>query len=200
MASIAQVAILVLIFPIVAIFLDGSTVINLIQGIPVFDTWVGVLYDRATFEAGNIILVYIKSFFEAITMGVFVHITKGVAKNVLHAKGLPIISTFIGIILGSCAVKYVGVVQGFEIIFYFVILIAGILMVVKGAFGSSNIMPFKTFLAIIVESITAVIMCGYISALALLSNGAISPTKVVVITAITIAALIVTYFTTGDKA
>lgn len=195
MANIAQIAILVLILPIVFLVIDADMLMNFVQGIPIFDTWTGVLYNVATLDTSSLIWVYIKSFLEAIIMGICVHVANGIAKA-LQARGLPILSTFVGILVGSLLIKVLGITQGFQIIIYVAILIVGILMMVKGFFTSLKVMSLKSFLVLLIESILAVIMCGYVVALLLFSEGAIGVSKVIFVLIISVVALIITYFVT----
>ena len=92
-SNIAQILILVLILPIVFAIIDADTLMNFIQGVPIFDTWTGILYNYATIDTSSLVWIYTKSFFEALIMGICVHTAIGIG-NVLQAKGLPILSTF----------------------------------------------------------------------------------------------------------
>lgn len=194
-SNIAQILILVLVLPIVFAVIDADTLMNFIQGIPIFDTWTGILYNRATLDTSSLIWIYTKSFFEAFILGICVHTANGIAK-VLQARGLPILSTFVGILVGSILIKMLGITQGFQIILYVAIMLVGILMMVKGVFTSLKIVSAKSFLRLIIESILAVIMCGYVVALLLFSEGAIGISKLLFVLLISVVALIITYFVT----
>lgn len=192
-SNIAQILILVLILPIVFAIIDADTLMNFIQGVPIFDTWTGILYNYATIDTSSLVWIYTKSFFEALIMGICVHTAIGIG-NVLQAKGLPILSTFIGIIAGSIIIKLLGVTQGFQIILYIAIMLIGILMMIKGVFTKLKIFDSKSFLMLIIESILAVIMCGYVVALTLFSEGAIGLSKLLFVLCASIIALVITYF------
>ena len=192
-SNIAQILILVLILPIVFAIIDADTLMNFIQGVPIFDTWTGILYNYATIDTSSLVWIYTKSFFEALIMGICVHTAIGIG-NVLQAKGLPILSTFIGIIAGSIIIKLLGVTQGFQIILYIAIMLIGIFMMIKGVFTKLKIFDSKSFLMLIIESILAVIMCGYVVALTLFSEGAIGLSKLLFVLCASIIALVITYF------
>ena len=192
-SNIAQILILVLILPIVFAIIDADTLMNFIQGVPIFDTWTGILYNYATIDTSSLVWIYTKSFFEALIMGICVHTAIGIG-NVLQAKGLPILSTFIGIIAGSIIIKLLGVTQGFQIILYIAIMLIGILMMIKGVFTKLKVFDSKSFLMLIIESILAVIMCGYVVALTLFSEGAIGLSKLLFVLCASIIALVITYF------
>lgn len=191
-SNIAQILILVLILPIVFAIIDADTLMNFIQGVPIFDTWTGILYNYATLDTSSLVWIYTKSFFEALIMGICVHAAIGIG-NVLQAKGLPILSTFVGIIAGSIIIKLLGVTQGFQIILYIAIMLIGILMMVKGVFTRLKIFNGKSFLMLLIESVLAVIMCGYVVALILFSEGAISIAKLLFVMWASIIALVITY-------
>lgn len=192
-SNIAQILILVLILPIVFAIIDADTLMNFIQGVPIFDTWTGILYNYATIDTSSLVWIYTKSFFEALIMGICVHTAIGIG-NVLQAKGLPILSTFVGIIAGSIVIKLLGVTQGFQIILYIAIMLIGIFMMVKGVFTKLKIFDIKSFLMLIIESILAVIMCGYVVALTLFSEGAIGLSRLLFVLCASIIALVITYF------
>lgn len=191
-SNIAQILILVLILPIVFAIIDADTLMNFIQGVPIFDTWTGILYNYATIDTSSLVWIYTKSFFEALIMGICVHTAIGIG-NVLQAKGLPILSTFVGIIAGSIIIKLLGVTQGFQIILYIAIMLIGILMMVKGVFTRLKIFNGKSFLMLLIESVLAVIMCGYVVALILFSEGSISIAKLLFVMWASIIALVITY-------
>lgn len=191
-SNIAQILILVLILPIVFAIIDADTLMNFIQGVPIFDTWTGILYNYATIDTSSLVWIYTKSFFEALIMGICVHTSIGIG-NVLQAKGLPILSTFVGIIAGSIIIKLLGVTQGFQIILYIAIMLIGILMMVKGVFTRLKIFNGKSFLMLLIESVLAVIMCGYVVALILFSEGSISIAKLLFVMWASIIALVITY-------
>ena len=191
-SNIAQILILVLILPIVFAIIDADTLMNFIQGVPIFDTWTGILYNYSTIDTSSLVWIYTKSFFEALIMGICVHTAIGIG-NVLQAKGLPILSTFVGIIAGSIIIKLLGVTQGFQIILYIAIMIIGILLMVKGVFTKLKIFNGKSFLMLLIESVLAVIMCGYVVALTLFSEGAISVAKLLFVMWASIIALVITY-------
>ncbi len=191
-SNIAQILILVLILPIVFAIIDADTLMNFIQGVPIFDTWTGMLYNYATLDTNSLVWIYTKSFFEALIMGICVHTAIGIG-NVLQAKGLPILSSFVGIIVGSIIIKLLGVTQGFQIILYIAIMLIGILMMVKGVFTRLKIFNVKSFLMLLIESVLAVIMCGYVVALILFSEGAISIAKLLFVMWASIIALVITY-------
>lgn len=128
---------------------------NFIQGVPIFDTWTGILYNYATIDTNSLVWIYTKSFFEALIMGICVHTAIGTG-NILQAKGLPILFTFVGIIAGSIIIKLLGVTQGFQIILYIAIMLIGILMMVKGVFTKLKIFNGKSFLMLLIESVLAV--------------------------------------------
>lgn len=54
-------------------------------------------------------------------------------------------------------------------------------------------MSIESFLILIIDSIVAVIMCGYVVALTLLSEGKISVAKLIFITLIAIGSLMISY-------
>ena len=191
-SNIAQILILVLILPIVFAIIDADTLMNFIQGVPIFDTWTGILYNYATIDTSSLVWIYTKSFFEALIMGICVHTAIGIG-NVLQAKGLPILSTFVGIIAGSIIIKLLGVTQGFQIILYIAIMLIGILMMVKGVFTRLKIFNGKSFLMLLIESVLVVIMCGYVVALILFSEGSISIAKLLFVMWASIIALVITY-------
>ena len=191
-SNIAQILILVLVLPIVFAIIDADTLMNFIQGVPIFDTWTGLLYNFATIDTSSLVWIYTKSFFEALIMGICVHTAIGIG-NVFRAKGIPILSTFVGIIAGSIIIKLLGVTQGFQIILYIAIMLIGILMMVKGVFTRLKIFNSKSFLMLLIESILAVIMCGYIVALIQFSEGAIGLAKLLFVLGASIIALVITY-------
>lgn len=191
-ANLAQICILILVLPIIFAIIDADMLINFIQGIPIFDTWVGLLNSYANPSTADIVWIYTKSFFEAMILGICVHTTKGIG-NLLQMKGLPILSTFLGLFVGSLLIKLLGVTQGFQMILYVAIMLVGILLMVKGVFTKLKIMSMESFLLLIIDSIVAVIMCGYVVALTLLSEGKISVAKLIFITLICVVALVISY-------
>ena len=67
-------------------------------------------------------------------------------------------------------------------------------MMIKGVFTKLKIFDSKSFLMLIIESILAVIMCGYVVALTLFSEGAIGLSKLLFVLCASIIALVITYF------
>lgn len=191
-SSFAQIIILIVILPFVFMIIDVNTLMNFIQGIPIFDVWTQVLYNYHTVSADSLMQIYSNSFFDAVILGICVHVMNGLG-NLLEMRGLPVLTTFLGIAAGCIFIKILGISQSLYLTVVVFVIIIGIMFMLKAILPGLKVFSLKSFLMLIIESILAVIMCGYVVALKLCSQGVISSAHLISICAVCIVALVVTF-------
>ncbi len=198
-ADIAQVILIVIIFPLISWMFDLSSILNFLQGIPIFDTWLYILMTVNKVDTANILMVAINSFFEAIIMGFCIHLFIKIG-DILNARGnLPILASFLGIGLASILIRILSVTGAFQLLLYIAIMAIGIFLMIKGTFRSVKLFSLIDALRLLVESLLAVIACGLVVALTLFSNGSLPFKDLLVIIGLTIVASVITFAVTYER-
>ncbi|MBQ8057925.1 MAG: hypothetical protein IJ275_06295 [Ruminococcus sp.] len=196
-SNIAQITLIVILFPLIAWMFDFSNLLTFLGSIPIFDTWIDVLYRANNLDLDNLAYVYLSSVFETLVVGICTHVFIKIHK-ILGAYGLPIFATFLGVTLACVLFRALSFAGAFELVLYIVILAVGIFLMIKGVFRSVKLFSLKDFFELIVECVFSVMICGYITALSLFSTGLIGVSVLMLITLLTIVMAIVTWLVTKN--
>lgn len=188
-SNIAQILLVVLLFPCVAILLgvisssDSSTMgvlVSLIGKIPLCEIWLDILYQysgslSAEAVLSSTLLVILKALPEALISAVCVYVSVQLSRK-LKSRGIPIFATFIGIFIASIITTLTGLSGNVttEIIADFgvlIIMIIGLKIIAKSVFSGIRILSIKKVLLFIVDGLFAVITTAYISGLIMAATG-----------------------------
>lgn len=179
---------------------------NLVTGIPFCDVWVDLLSQYKSFDIGNITDVYIQCFFEATAMGICMNVCKKVTQFFHVTRILPfgeVLVTFVGILVGSLLCSTFGDESGLSLILIGLIVIYGLLIMVSSILPIhktlSNILSLADILLIIINSLVAVILTGYIAALFLYMDGSIAFSVLISTAVLSIISLLILYTVDGIK-
>lgn len=210
------------IVPIVAlIYRDETTVslalVELISDLPVLNVWTEILgqlvigKDNPEVFFNATAYVYVSAFTESLLMGVVVHIINTVKNYYEKLKGrgttFNILSTFLGIvvtfILGrvfDLATELAAIIMELGTIF---IMLIGIKIMVKSILRV-KLLNFKEFWYAFVDSVYAVLVCGYITKIVLIMSGnfvsfPIAIVELVIYSLVLALSGILAYLMTGKK-
>lgn len=188
-SNIAQILLVVILFPALSVFFgvsfgNGSMsnmISSLIEKIPLCEMWVDILYQytgglTVSDVASSTVLVIVKAFPETLISAICVYICVQLGKKI-GAVGLPILSTFVGIVIATIITSLTGLSNNIktEILIDFgvvVVMIIGIKIMFTGVFGGGQMVKGKKVLLLIIDGLFAVITTAYISALLLAAYGA----------------------------
>ena len=192
-SNVSQIVLIAILFPFVAIIIAlisgtgggfgnaSGLISSLIGSIPLCDLWVDILYQfsgglTASDVASSTVLVIVKAFPEALISSICVYICVQIGKKV-GARGLPIITTFAGIVVATIIISLTGLSNNLttELLIDFgviIIMIIGIKIMFRSAFSGLKIMTGKKVLLLIIDGLLAVITTAYISVLLLAASGA----------------------------
>lgn len=195
-SNIAQILLIILVFPFIGWFLDTESLLNFLDSIPIFNTWIQLLYNAHTIDTSNLFLIYFTSFFEAIVLGICTHVC--VQIHTLSGNyGLPIFPTFLGVAIACGLFSLLSVAGAFQLLLYLVIIGFGLWLMLKSLFKTKRLFSTENILLLVVESLFAVVICGYVVALSLFSEGKLSFGAFFSITLLSIAGAFVTWLVTG---
>lgn len=188
-SNIAQIILIFILFPFLAIifsvvFKNAPTafadfLMNLIGQIPVCDIWVDILYQSASglTQAKFIDMIPVammRAVPETMLLTVCVHAANQFSLKVLRQHGLPIFSTFAGIILATFLASAAGLIENLIAeLGVLVIMSIGIMLMFKAVLGSQGyaVFGFKRVLYIFLDGVLAVIACAYASMLLIVFLG-----------------------------
>lgn len=214
-SNIAQIILVVLLLPAVAIIIGSVSGANtagnisgflssLVGNIPLCDIWVDILYQyKGGLEVEDVLsstlLVILKALPEALISALCVYAAVQVSKK-LKSRGLPIFATFIGIAIASIITSLTGLSGSMttEIIIDFgvvIIMFIGLRFMLKSVFRKMNVFSLKKILLFFIDGLFAVITTAYISGLIMAASGVYSSTgetirKTMIITGIEIFAAV----------
>lgn len=191
-SAIAQIGVLLIISGMVTRIIDTKTFMAYLQGIPLFEIWTDVLYQSQTVTLNSVVWIYLSAFIDALIMGICIYVAKSFG-DLLQMKGPPILSTFVGISVGSIFIKILGIKESFALVVIVALMILGILMMLKGVFRKLKLFDVTSFLILLIDSILAVIMAGYVVALLMFRQGNLAVHKMVSIILFASAALILVW-------
>lgn len=197
-SNIAQVILIVLIFPLIAWLFNPSDLNNFISSIPIFEIWYDILIKSQAISADNVLTVFINSFFEAIIMALCIRIFKAL-HDFFNLNGTYILATFAGVMVAVLLFKALSVTGAIQFILYLVICVVGISFMFKAAFGSSTLLNVPDLLKLLIESVLAVIVCCYTTALIMTRNGELSIGKFITISLITALSAFLTWLVTRER-
>ena len=216
-SNIAQIILIVILFPFLAILfwvINGNNasssfanfLADLTSQIPVCDIWFDVLYKTSSgltqsqFIA-SVPVVLLRSIPETLLLTVSVHATNQIARTLLDQRGLPIVSTMVGVILSTVLVSLTGLSS--SLLFELgsdLVMVIGIIIMVKAVFGSRGHQVFglHRILIIVIDALLGIIVCAYVCLLIMVSLRCYSsPTKAIgsflVVTGIVIIAAVLRY-------
>ncbi|MCM1365431.1 MAG: hypothetical protein NC122_09765 [Faecalibacterium sp.] len=188
MSNVAQIVLIVILFPFVAIVLGSisgtssiaGVLISLIGKVPLCDVWVDVLYQysgglTAEDVVSSTVLVILKAFPEALIAAICVYICITISKK-LKSRGLPIFATFVGIVASSVITSLTGLsgnvtAEIFTDFGVLIIMFIGLKIMFKSVFNSISIFSFKKIMLFIIDGLVAVITTAYISGLIMTAAG-----------------------------
>lgn len=197
-ADIAQICIIVIVFPLIAWMFDLDSFLDFLEGIPIFDTWLFILKNTNKIDASNIFSVIFESVVETIVMGVSVHICKKICKIVGTRGRLPILSTFVGVLIAVFLLRGANAIELLKTGIYIALIVIGIIIMITGKFRSKRLFSLIESLELVVDCLAATIVCGFVAALTLFSNGSLHITKLLTVLVLTIIALVLAAIVTKD--
>ena len=181
-AQLIIINIILLVFaPLLPYLFDGDSLVSFLDGIPIFDTWIGILYERSTIDTTILLDVFIKSFSNAIILGVCIEL----ATSIICVKGLDILNTFLGIFVGCVLIKFLG---GAEIVWLIAIMLFGISLMLKSLLPKFSIFPGSKIFILLLRSIVAVILSAQVATWALYGDRMLSLGKFLTVSGITMVA------------
>ena len=191
-SNVAQIVLVVLLLPFIAVIIglvsgSGSGAGNmsgmffsLIGEIPLCDVWMDILYQKAggltpSDVANSTVLVIVKAFPEAVISAICVYVCVQAGKKI-GARGVPILTTFAGIVIASIITSLTGQSNSLtaEILIDFgviIIMLIGIRIMLRGAFGGARLLTGKKVLLLVIDGLLAVLTTAYVSVLLLAAAG-----------------------------
>lgn len=176
-ADAAKLIVIVLVFPLFAWMFDLSSLWNLVQGIPIFDTWLYILMTVNKVDPGDLLMLSFNAFFEAALMGLFVGMFRKIGKLLKAQGNLPILSTFLGLALGCIVLRLLSFAGVAKLLLELGLLVLGIVIMVKGTFRAQRLFSVLDGLALLADSLLAVAACGLVVAYTMFSAGSLSVGK-----------------------
>ena len=216
-SSIAQIVLIFILLPFLAIIFSAvfrdhapsaflGFMFDLIGQIPVCDIWVDILYKSGTGLTQTEFIemipeAMIRAIPETMLLTACVHGTNQFYGSVLKQRGLPIFSTFSGIILATFLASGAGLIKNLIAeLGVIVIMSIGIMLMFKALLGRKGYKFFviRKLLDIFLDGVLAVIACGYVGMLLIVflgyySNPGEALGGFLITTGITMLAVIVRY-------
>lgn len=182
--NIVQVLIIALIVPLLAAVLGNlvsidTVVIKLISTVPIFNTWLSILYKYNTDVMNNTLNFEwyspLYTFIETIFMAFVLKISNRIHEE-NNSKALPILSNFFGTITGLFLVSLISkFTSGIVSFLLYGLLIAIVLVGIRFLFSSLYTKINKNMglkiLELFMSGVSAFLTCGYISVLFFATNG-----------------------------
>lgn len=201
--AVIATAFLSVIFAIISPQTGKSFLNNLITSIPILELWVDLLSNYHSFDLANVTNIYLSTFFQSTIMGICMAVCKKTTDFLHITRALPfgnILVTFVGILVGSVLCSSMDSQETISIVAIGLIIIYGLLLMIRSFLPPLNILSLKDILIILINSIVAVILIGYVAALYLCAEGSISVSLLIKTAIITIISLLILYTVDGDKA
>ena len=222
-SNIAQIVLIFILLPFLAIIFSAvfrnnaptaflGFIVDLIGQIPVCDIWVDILYKSGTgLTQGEFVemipVAMLRALPETMLLTACVHGTNQFSKDVLKQHGLPIFSTFAGIILATFLASGAGLIKNLIAeLGVIVIMSFGIMLMFKALLGRKGYKVFggRRLVYILIDGVLAVIACGYVGMLLIVFLGYYSNLgeafgAFLITTGITMLAVIVRYIASAGE-
>ncbi len=170
---------------------------DLLQEIDLFNSWVGVLMKYKIPDPTEFLTVFFDNFFQSVITALLIKLAKFISKKLLRIKGTPILPVFFAIFISAIIMKAGSVNQIFAVVLYIVIILVGIFFMLKGISKFSlGLMSVRKLLILIVESLLAAMLSGFMVALTMFGQKQISATTLWIMTILAIISLLCTYLVT----